>query len=63
MDYLPPFVTTQHVNAVNGWTFAGGQAHQLGLGVLPFTVTPSGAVSHKAREQMAMDCERPRTTK
>ena len=53
LDCRPLFVTTQHSNAVTGWNFAGGLLHQLGTGVLPFTVTPPGAVSGEALAQLS----------
>ena len=52
LDCLPLLVTTQHDNAITGWTFGGGLSHQLGTGVLPFTVTSPGAVSPEVTAQL-----------
>ena len=53
----PPLVTVQHTTTVTNWLFSGSTEFNLGGGLLPFTVTPPGAVSINAMGRHEQDHE------
>ena len=57
LSVAAPLVTVQHANAVQNWLFIGSTEFSLGGGILPFTVTPPGAVSKSARDRQATERE------
>ena len=52
-----PHVTVQHANSLQNWTLAGSTEYNLSVGILPFTVTPTGAVSIEAMIRLEHDHE------
>ena len=52
-----PHVTVQHANSLQNWTLAGSTEYNLAVGILPFTVTPTGAVSLEALVRLDHDHE------
>ena len=52
-----PLITVQHANTVQNFLFEGTTESNLGTGLLPFTVTPPGAVSLEASIRHDQDYE------
>ena len=52
-----PHVTVQHWNAIQNWNFVGASMTTLSSGLMPFTVTPPGAVSAEAQLRHATEFE------
>ena len=53
-----PHVTVAHATTLTNWAFAGTSLFNVGTGLLPFTVTPPGAVSMESRVRFERDQER-----
>jgi len=52
------YATPQQAGCFKNLTFFGNNEHELGNGVLPFSVTPPGATSNAAQKQLADDLAR-----
>ena len=55
---IMPHVTVQHINALQNFLLIGSSDYSLEGGLLPFTVTPPGAVSAEATAMQELDFER-----
>ena len=58
LNLQAPQVTVQHSTSIQNFLFTGSTDFSLKGGVLPYTITPPGAVSSEGQEQQERDYER-----